>query len=180
MNVNHSQLDPPPAPVIIPSQQAITTSKQALPPGIPREPKPRPPLQSIVQGWNVTGDPSWLLNLAIIGFPKTGTSTLMKYLDMAPQVQVFDEERCEMGYNQHVRLMESLYRDMPPGDVIRGIKCPRDLEIPMAIKNYHKFFPNTDFMVGVRHPILWFESFYNFRYVFITSFHCYCNFYLLS
>ena len=44
-------------------------------PDFPREPQPRPPLKSIVQGWNITGDPSWLLNLAIIGVPKTGTST---------------------------------------------------------------------------------------------------------
>lgn len=136
---------------------------QSTDPNFPREPKPRPPLDSIVQGWNITGDPSWLLNLAIIGFPKTGTSTLMHYLHMSSQVHVFDEERCEMGYNQHVKLIESLYNDIPPGDVIRGIKCPRDLEIPFALKNYETYFHETDFMVGVRHPVEWFESFYNFR-----------------
>lgn len=87
----------------------------------------------------------------------------MKYLHMAPQIHVFDEERCEMGYNQHVRLMESLYKDMPPGDMIRAIKCPRDLEVPLALQNYQKYFPKTDFMVGLRHPVEWFESFYNFR-----------------
>ena len=87
----------------------------------------------------------------------------MKYLHMAPQIHVFDEERCEMGYNQHVRLMESLYKDMPPGDIIRAIKCPRDLEVPLALQNYQTYFPKTDFMVGLRHPVEWFESFYNFR-----------------
>ena len=104
-----------------------------------------------------------MLNLAIIGFPKTGTSTLMKYLHMSPQVHVFDEERCEMGYNQHAKLIESLYNDIPSGNFIRGIKCPRDTEIPMALQNYHKYFPKTDFMIGLRHPVHWFESFYNFR-----------------
>lgn len=149
------------------SQQAAATTTtrviQSTNPDFPREPKPRPLLDNILQGWNITGDPSWLLNLAIIGFPKTGTSTLMKYLHMSPQIHVFDEERCEMGYNQHVRLMESLYKDMPPGDMIRGIKCPRDLEVPLALQNYQTHFPKTDFMVGFRHPVEWFESFYNFR-----------------
>ncbi|CAB9503073.1 expressed unknown protein [Seminavis robusta] len=134
-----------------------------LDPGFPLEPNPRPPFESIVQGWNITGDSSWLLNVAIIGFPKTGTSTLMKYLHKSPQVHVFDKERCEMGYNQHARLMESLYKDIPPGPTLRGIKCPRNLESHVALQNYQTFFPKTDFLVGLRHPVLWFESFYNFR-----------------
>ncbi|CAB9521334.1 expressed unknown protein [Seminavis robusta] len=129
----------------------------------PLEPMPRPPLESIIQGWNITGDASWLLNVAIIGFPKTGTSTLMRYLHKSPRVHVFDEERCEMGYNQHARLMESLYKDIPPGHTLRGIKCPRDLESNLALHNYQTYFPKTDFLVGLRHPVLWFESFYNFR-----------------
>ncbi|CAB9528585.1 expressed unknown protein [Seminavis robusta] len=129
----------------------------------PLEPIPRPPLESIVQGWNITGDASWLLNVAIIGFPKTGTTTLMKYLHKSRQVHIFDEERCEMTYNHHARLTESLYRDIPPGRTIRGIKCPRDVESKWARQNYQTFFPKTDFMVGLRHPVLWFESFYNFK-----------------
>lgn len=133
----------------------------------PREPIPRPSLPEIVQGWNITGNPDWLLNLAIVGFPKTGTSTLMHYLHKSPQIHVFDEERCEMEYNQHAVLIKSLYRDMPPGNFVRGIKCPRDLEVGIALKNYQTYFPSTDFMVGLRHPIEWFESFYNFRCVFI-------------
>eukprot|EP00980_Cylindrotheca_fusiformis_P028874 scaffold22664_cov125-Cylindrotheca_fusiformis.AAC.3 len=44
-----------------------------------------------------------------------------------------------------------------------GIKCPRDLEVDLALENYNKFFPATKFIVGLRHPILWFQSFYNFR-----------------
>jgi hypothetical protein len=134
-----------------------------LHPDFPREPRPRPPLSSIVNGWNITGDPSWLLNLAIVGFPKTGTSTLMKYLHLSPQIQVFDQERCELGYNQHAKLILSLYQDMPPGHYIRAFKCPRDLEVTLALQNYAHYFPHTDFMVGLRHPISWFESFYNFR-----------------
>jgi hypothetical protein len=65
-----------------------------------REPVTRPPLDSIVQGWNVTGDASWLLNFAVVGFPKCGTSTLMLHLEDHPEVQIFSKERCDLGGNQ--------------------------------------------------------------------------------
>ena len=44
-----------------------------------------------------------------------------------------------------------------------GIKCPRDLEVDLALRNYATYFPNTKFIIGIRNPISWFVSFYNFR-----------------
>lgn len=125
-----------------------------------REPVPKPPFEAIVQGWNVTGDASWLLDFAIVGFPKCGTSSLMFHLLRHPQVSTFEDERCEISYNQQVKLMKDLY-DKPPGSR-RGIKCPMDLEsTKLGMRNYDKYFPATDMIVGIRHPVLWFESFYN-------------------
>ena len=46
-----------------------------------------------------------------------------------------------------------------------GIKCPRDLEVDLALHNYETYFPNTKFIIGIRNPISWFVSFYNFRIV---------------
>jgi hypothetical protein len=129
-----------------------------------RAPVTRPPLDSIVQGWNVTGDASWLLNFAVVGFPKCGTSTLMLHLQDHPEVQIFSKERCDLGGNQQVTLIRDLYNKFPPGNYVRGIKCPQDLESTgMALPAYQRFFPKTNFIVGIRHPILYFESFYNFR-----------------
>ena len=127
------------------------------------EPIPRPPLNSIVQGWNITGDPSWLLQFSIVGFPKSGTSTLMFHLKSHPEIQIFKHERCELAYNQQVRLIEDMYRHFPAAteaqQYIRGIKCPLDLESPqLSMTNYRKFFPKTDFIVGIRHPVLWYVS----------------------
>ena len=125
------------------------------------EPIPRPPLDSIVQGWNITGDPSWLLQFSIVGFPKSGTSTLMFHLREHPEIHMFKDERCELAYNQQVRLIEDMYRQFPRattehGRFVRGIKCPLDLENPqLSMKNYRTFFPKTDFIVGIRHPVLW-------------------------
>ncbi|EEC47017.1 predicted protein [Phaeodactylum tricornutum CCAP 1055/1] len=130
----------------------------------PREPRPRPPLESIVQGWNVSGDASWLLNVAVIGFPKCGTSTLMQHLESHPEVQMFTKERCELSGRQEATLIRDLYRQMPAGDFVRGIKCPLDIDsTTMFLPAYQKYFPKAHFIVGVRHPVLWFESFYNFR-----------------
>ena len=51
----------------------------------------------------------------------------------------------------------------PNNEIKMGIKCPRDLEVDIALSNYDKFVPNTKFIIGIRHPIKWFESFYNHR-----------------
>lgn len=126
-------------------------------------PYEKPKLEKFIQGWNVTGNINWLLDFAIVGFPKAGTSTLMHYLQNQTQsIFIFKEERCELGWNQHVPLMVDLHRNYEPS-LRMGIKCPRDLEVDLALKNYKEFFPQTKFIVGVRHPIRWFESFYNFR-----------------
>lgn len=129
----------------------------------PYEPQPRPPLEQIVLNWDVKGDPQWLLNFAITGFPKCGTSTLMHYFANNPEVHIHKNERCEIGSNQHVPLIRAMYNDFPAGDFVRGIKCPRDLENKLAMKNYEAFFPGTDMIIGIRHPVKWFESFYNHR-----------------
>ena len=69
-----------------------------------------------------------------------------------------------MSFNQQAKLIKDLYQQLPAGQYTRGLKCPMDLENPaLSTRNYNQFFPQTDFIVGIRHPILWFESFYNFR-----------------
>lgn len=122
--------------------------------------RPRPPLESIVQGWNITGDASWLLDFSIVGFPKCGTSTLMFHLQSHPEIQIFSDERCDLAYNQQARLIKDLYYDFPPDQNLkRAIKCPMDLEnTKLGMRNYNNFFPKTDFIVGIRHPILWYVT----------------------
>ena len=129
----------------------------------PYEPNPRPKLNEIVDGWNLVADPQWLINFAVTAFPKCGTSSLMHYFAENPEVQMHKDERCELGSNQHVRLIMDMYNNFPAGDFVRGIKCPREIENKLALKNYARFFPKTDMIVGIRHPVKWFESFYNHR-----------------
>jgi hypothetical protein len=123
-----------------------------------------PPIDSIVTGkYNVSGDMSFLVDFAIIGFPKCGTSTMMEYLDQSPHTKVAQKEKCELGTGRQAKLVRDLYAEFPEGNFKRGIKCPRDLENEYAVGKYMEYLPNTNFLVGMRHPVRWFESFYNFR-----------------
>lgn len=44
-----------------------------------------------------------------------------------------------------------------------GIKCPTMLRESCAIENLVKLSDDTKLVVGVRHPVLWYQSFYNYR-----------------
>ena len=125
-----------------------------------------PTLENIVQDWNITGDPSWLLDMSVIGFPKCGTTTLMYHLESHPEIQMFTKERCDLGTGQQVTLIRDLYAEVKRDpQQKRGIKCPRDLEShDHSLPIYRQYFPNTKLIVGIRHPVLWFESFYNCTY----------------
>ena len=128
----------------------------------PKEPSPRPKLDEIVKGWDIVGDPSWLLNVAVIGFPKCGTSTLMHHLDSHSEIKMFTEERCDLGGRQEVTLIRDLYNKFEPGNYVRGLKCPSNIDSAhMALPTFKNFFPKAHLIVGVRHPVLWYESFYN-------------------
>mmetsp|Transcript_3092 Transcript_3092/g.6595 ORF Transcript_3092/g.6595 Transcript_3092/m.6595 type:complete len:354 (-) Transcript_3092:37-1098(-) len=123
----------------------------------------KPRLEEYIQEWNITKNVNWLLDFSIVGFPKTGTTTLMLYLkNQTESIFIFDDERCELGWNQHVPLLKDLHTRYQP-HLHMGIKCPRDLEVDLSLENYRSYFPDTKFIVGVRNPIRWFESFYNFR-----------------
>ena len=140
------------------------------------EPIPRASLQSLVDGWNITGDVSWLVQFSIIGFPKSGTSTLMFHLRDHPEIHMFPHERCELAQNRQKILIEDMYRQFPPSTQIsnrfvRGIKCPMELENrQLALHNYKKFFPKTDFIVGIRHPILWYVFVFKFPFIVFVSY----------
>jgi hypothetical protein len=143
------------AAAVLPARRDPTTTTNNL--------NGKPPLSDYIQSWNITKDVNWLLSFSIVAFPKCGTSSLMLYLkNQSDSIYMFDDERCELGWNQQVRLLKDLYQNYRPG-LHMGIKCPRDLEVDLAMTNYRMFFSQTKFVVGLRHPVLWFESFYNHR-----------------
>jgi hypothetical protein len=90
---------------------------------------------------------------------------MMRYLGRHEEIAMLtDGEHCELSTGtQDSVLIKALMDGLPSGKIARGLKCPRQLESPRAMLSLSRYFPNTKIIVGVRHPVLWFESFYNFR-----------------
>ena len=45
----------------------------------------------------------------------------------------------------------------------RAYKNPSDIQNLRAIRLLRDYFPHTRLLIGIRHPIAWFQSFYNYR-----------------
>ncbi|KAL7544491.1 hypothetical protein ACHAWF_007879 [Thalassiosira exigua] len=123
---------------------------------------------NIVHGANISG----LLDFSIIGFPKTGTTSILRHL--SDLTATLPNEHCDLVANGTAKLLKDIYKDhslrlkeskgaASLGKQIRGIKCPQDISSDWSMHNYAKYFPRTKLIVGIRHPIFWFQSLYNFR-----------------
>lgn len=44
-----------------------------------------------------------------------------------------------------------------------GLKCPKEISTEKGLDNWSKYFPETKFIVTTRHPVKWFQSFYNYH-----------------
>ena len=142
--------------------------------GVKQTTASRPPLDSLIadarfkyiKGRNQTiiGDPQFLLDFAIVGFPKTGSTSLSFWMSEHPETQIANDEIWEFAYGEPATAIWYLYTQLPEGDYKRGYKSPFDIvNKGDAMDSIRTFFPNTKLIVGVRHPIRWFESFFNFR-----------------
>jgi hypothetical protein len=78
-------------------------------------------------------------------------------------VSVWEEEVCTLYNYQPAVLARKLYSDFPQSNVTthRGFKCPGHFSY-QYLRYFRRYFTNARIIVGVRHPIRWFESFYNF------------------
>jgi hypothetical protein len=128
--------------------------------------QPRVPLDSLVQSGSkteITGDVQFLMDFAIVGYPKTATSTMVRWLSRQTGIQMYDHEIYHLKDGEPADMVRKLYA-LPEGEQFkRGYKAPRDIHNPKALEAFSKFWPQTKLIVGLRHPVLWFESFYNFR-----------------
>jgi hypothetical protein len=123
----------------------------------------RPMLDEILKGENIIGSPQFLLDFSIVGFGKCGTSSLMHWLASHPETQVFREEQWHLITNRPDSLVRKLYQNLKTGPWKRGYKCPGEVTLPHVMEYYRTYFPKTKLIIGLRHPIPWFQSLYNFR-----------------
>jgi len=114
-------------------------------------------------------DGPWL-DFMIAGHPKCGTTTLVANLANLAPMKVKDFCTGDM-----TTLLSYLYRLWPkkfpeimdgPNKYIKdknhqlkGAKCPRFIGEPDLILKYGPRYPKTKFIIGIRHPVLWFTSF---------------------
>ncbi len=127
----------------------------------------RPPLEALLTPkGDIIGDPGFLLDVAIVGFPKCGTTALQDWLSQHPQIKLLPGEPFPLMNRKPYLLIWKLYTQLPPdGPVkfVRGYKNPLDIRAPPSMQYLAKLFPKTLLIVGLRHPVPWFESLYNFK-----------------
>jgi Sulfotransferase domain len=122
-----------------------------------------PPLDTLVVDGSQTvinGDVQFLMDFAIVGYPKCATSSMVRWLAQQPEISIYDYEIYHLKDGQPADMVRKLY-SLPEG--IRGYKAPRDIHNPRAIESFAKYWPETKLVIGLRHPVTWFESFYNYR-----------------
>jgi hypothetical protein len=126
----------------------------------------RPLLRELVKDGSKTeivGDVQFLLDFAVVGYPKTATTTMLQWLSSQTEILMYDHEIYYLTEGEPADMVRALYA-LPDGDQYkRGYKAPRDIYVPRAIESFQKYFAKTKLIVGIRHPVLWFESFYNYR-----------------
>lgn len=150
------------ATVMSPSVVALSTFNSS---DEPRARRRLPPLSAFVGHGDmaIKRDVQCIMDFAIIAHPKTATSSTLKWLNEHPEVVLPPVEINALPMGQpaeHVRILYNLSSEV---DMKRGYKAPRDLINPRSLYSIYNFWPKTKLIVGLRHPVLWFESFYNFR-----------------
>ena len=120
----------------------------------------------------IIADVQEFLQFAVIGHAKTGTTFLLRqWLGKHPQILMPQRETHhalenypKKGAITLIKVMASLndtHLD-PKAVVHRGIKNPALVHELVGLGNLQIYFPRTKLIVGLRHPVWWFQSFYNF------------------
>lgn len=122
-----------------------------------------PPLKDLIvdEEEGINGDVRFMLDFAVLGHAKCATTFVNGWLRQHQEVQIFEEEVCDLNHMKPAALVKKLYKDLPAGDFQRGYKCPGHFS-RRPMRYFRQYFNKTKLVVGVRHPIKWFESYYNF------------------
>jgi hypothetical protein len=109
------------------------------------------------------------LDFFVAGFPKCGTTTMLFLFDRHPETDVSTTEKC-IVLNAQVSDTLAINRlDDAIGELNsdfrhkRGIKCPTGIKNARTLERLQNHSPGTKLIIGVRHPVLFFQSYYNYR-----------------
>ena len=107
-----------------------------------------------------------VMDFAIMGFGKCGTTTMSSNL-AASVAPMLSGDTCT-PIKQHIWYTNMKWphdqkKDPNNTKPLKGVKCPRGLEGYGDVKRYSDSLPKTKFIIGIRHPVLWFQSFFNMQ-----------------
>lgn len=122
--------------------------------------------------------PDQTLDFLVAGFPKCGTTSILFALQKHPDVIMDDKEYCQIARplqqddvnkNQLNRYLTDLIKAKQNPTITTqksqtpkiGIKCPEALKNFKAIHRLSQHSPHSKWVIGLRHPILFMQSFYN-------------------
>jgi len=115
-----------------------------------------------------------LIDFAIAGFAKCGTTTLMKTTSAVEQVymgnlvgtprEVNDINNDDMDTFRKRYIDHQRYFSDGGLRLLNGFKTPVILQSQSFLTNLFNHYPSIDLVVSVRHPILHFQSAYNYFY----------------
>ncbi|KAL3775095.1 hypothetical protein ACHAWO_000775 [Cyclotella atomus] len=112
------------------------------------------------------------LDFIIAGFPKCGTTTLLYAFMRHNETKIAPKEFCGMNGNgkpeSRIGSLNKVIQDFNNTQssdlpIHRGIKCPMAISDTTGIQLISANFRYTKIIVGVRHPVSFFQSFYNYR-----------------
>ena len=107
----------------------------------------------------ITGPVDWLLDFAILGHAKCATTYLMNWLRQHEKVQMHGYEVCDLNNRQPASLVRKLFTELPAGEqFMRGFKCPGHFSRE-PLRYFRQYLQKTKLIVGLRHPVRWFERY---------------------
>ncbi len=109
------------------------------------------------------------LDFFIIGFPKCGTTSLVHAFANHNETDISLKEKCQIqGSNlnaaqAYTKLTEAVNELSADPAIQRGVKCPIGLRSHRALSVLTRHSQETKLIIGIRHPVRFLESHYNYR-----------------
>lgn len=103
-----------------------------------------------------------ILDFVIAGWPKCGTTTLEANLGKYAPMPIGDictpvHQTVYYAYINWPRENDNVTHPTKP---LRGTKCP---QFASDLRPFTQYLPRTKIILGIRHPVSWFQSFWNMQ-----------------
>lgn len=130
----------------------------------------------------IIGNVQFLLDFAVVGFGKCGTTTLLQWLQEKSEkakggtvVRAPNYEAQFLVNRRPSQLVRKMYQfgieeeeareanELQPHEkIVKGFKNPSDIRRPHSRALLKQYWPETPLIVTVRHPVEWLVSIYNY------------------